>query len=433
MGDERDRPGVRELAERFGTPVYLYELDHVVAAARRLRRALPDPSVLYYSLKANPHPVISRALRDTGCHAEISSQGELAAAREAGFDGRRCLYTGPGKSVAEIADALATGVRRFSVESVADYDRVTGVAAAAGVRAECLVRVNTLRSRGASSLRMSGAASQFGVDFAVLVEHPALFAPRPGGQVVGLHFFSVSNASGEDVIAEEALAGMAAAARLRDEAGIDLRVLDLGGGFAAPYARAGGAPDYGGLRALLEAGLDRHLPGWRSGLPAVAFESGRYLAGPCGRLVARVADVKRSQDRTFVVLDSGINHVGGLSGIGRLLPLAPTVLAAEGTAGRSATDGRATVVGPLCTPADVLARDTALAAVAGGDLVAIPNVGAYGLTASLIGFLGRPAAAEVVLRGGVPLDASRLELRRVPLDPSDAPRGLSRHDMSGSV
>lgn len=423
-----------ELADRYGTPAYLYELDEVGSAVSALRRALPEPAALYYSVKANPHPLLVETLRAAGCRAEISSSGELTAARAAGFGGGHCLYTGPGKTTSEVAEALAAGVRQFSVESEVDYHRVAAAAAAAGVTADCLVRVNTLRPKGASGLRMSGTATQFGVDVAVLTGRPELFAARPGGRVTGLHFFSVSNASSEAVIAEEMCASIATAAQLREGAGIDLRVLDLGGGFAAPYAQEGRLPDYGGLRPRVERGLDEHLPGWRAGEPAIAFESGRYLVGSCGRLLVQVADVKRSQDRTFVVLDSGINHLGGLAGLGRLMPVAATVLPGLGQRTRPERDiAQATVVGPLCTPADVLARTATLGAVAGGDLVAIPNVGAYGLTASLIGFLSRPVAAEIVLRGGSPVDASRVELCRVPIQPRAPRTGGYRHEKSGSV
>lgn len=435
MNEVEDRPSHMDLAERYGTPAYLYELDEVEAAAAKLRRALPDRAVLYYSLKANPHPLLSRALRDAGCQAEISSSGELAVARVAGFDGGQCLFTGPGKSGAEIAEAFAAGVRRFSVESEADYRRLADIAAAADVRTECLIRVNTLRAKGASSLRMSGAATQFGVDLPALTGGPSTFADRPGARVVGLHFFSVSNASSEAAIAEEVLANIVTAARLRVEAGIELRVLDLGGGFAAPYAQEGDLPDYRGLRPHIEDGLDEHLPGWRSGEPVVAFEAGRYLAGSCGRLLARVVDVKRRRDRTFVVLDGGINHLGGLSGLGRLLPVAAIAQPVGGPRPRrgAGVEERVTLVGPLCTPADVLARDVSLGAVAIGDLVAVPNVGAYGLSASLVGFLSRPAPVEIVLRNGRPVDATRVELRRETVDPH-APRvGAHQYDMSGSV
>ncbi|GIG88032.1 type III PLP-dependent enzyme domain-containing protein [Plantactinospora endophytica] len=428
------------LVARYGSPLYVYELRAAEEAVTELRRCLPEPSALYYSLKANPHPVLTGALHAEGCRAEISSTGELEAALQAGIPGDRCLYTGPGKSRQEISAALAAGVRRFSVESAADYRKVDREASALGTTAHCLLRVNSQRSHGGSGLRMTGAATQFGVDLAELRRAPAAYAPLPGARIVGLHFFPLSNAEAWQAVADEMVASIEEAARLRAELGIELRVVDLGGGFAAPYAAAGPSPDYSSLRPVLEAALDTHLPGWRSGRPEIAFESGRFLAGRCGRLLCTVEDVKRSGDRTFVVLDGGINQLGGLSGLGRLLPLKAAVRQfAERGAGPTGPDeetvaaqvcqGAATVVGPLCTPADRLAADQMLAGARPGDLVEIPNVGAYGLTASLVGFLGRPAAAEVVLRDGTPCDASRLTLRRDPVVPSVAPASDSSDHM----
>lgn len=423
-------PDTAALAARYGTPLYLYELDAVDAAAEDLRRALPAPSTLYYSLKANPHPILARALRGRGTNAEISSSGELASALTAGYAGADCLYTGPGKSAGEIAIALAAGVRLFSVESARDYHRVAEVAAAHDTTAECLVRVNTLRARGSTGLRMTGQASQFGVDSELLVAGAEQFEPRAGARVIGLHFFSQSNVNNPDDLAAEARANIEHAAWLRDEAGIELRMVDLGGGFAAPYARTGRRPDYSDVRAGIEECLDSRLGGWRTGRIRIAFESGRYLVADCGRLVASVADVKRSRDRRFAVLDSGINHLGGLAGLGRLLPIAATVVRAGDPrpAPVPDSDGPLTVVGPLCTPADLLARESTIGPLVAGDLVEVPNVGAYGLTASLIGFLSRPAAAEVVLRGGDPVDASRLELHRTALTaPHTGPDLVPRH------
>ncbi|GAA3028188.1 type III PLP-dependent enzyme [Actinokineospora globicatena] len=403
--------GFRELVSRYGSPLYVYDLDEVDAAAVALRGALPESALLYYSLKANPHVLVARALHASGCRAEISSAGELQAALAAGFAPAECLYSGPGKSSEEVAGAVAAGVRQFSVESAVDYRRVAATAQRAGVTAQCLLRVNPPTARGRGGLRMSGVASQFGLDAEQLVADSGRFAPLPGARIIGLHFFSLSNAKDADAIAAEAVANIELAARLRVEADVDLRVLDLGGGFAAPYAEPGHRVDYTGLRSRLAAALDDHLPDWRLGAPRVAFESGRYLAGGCGSLVTTVVDVKRSRDRVFAVLDTGINHLGGLAGLGRLLPVSARAITGAG----GEPHGRTTLVGPLCTPADQLAREAEMPALSEGDLLVVPNTGAYGLTASLLGFLGRPVAAEVVLRGGIAVEASRLELRRVPL------------------
>lgn len=408
------------LVDNYSSPIYVYDLDEVDTAVTSLRRALPQPSTLYYSLKANPHPLVARAARRAGCHAEISSQGELTAALQAGFTGAEILYTGPGKTRAETEDALRAGVTRFSVESVADYRRVAAVAANCGVTVDCILRINASESHGSSGLRMTGTTSQFGTDSSALIADPGLFGPLPGAHVIGMHFFPLSNARDEAGLLSSLIASITEAARVHHASGLPVTCVDLGGGFAAPYAAEGDRPDYSALRAPLESALDEHLPGWRAGDTAIAFESGRHLVGGSGQLVCTVSDIKRSRDRTYVVLDTGINHLGGLSGLGRLLPMKASALPAQPGQDADATGGdRVALVGPLCTPADVLARDTDCPQVSTDGLLSIPNVGAYGLTASLIGFLSRPVAAEIILAAGELVDASRIELRRISLAPPD--------------
>lgn len=401
-----------ELLERFGTPLYVYDLDRVDAAHDDLRAALPEPVALHYAVKANPHPDVIRALRggDRPCRAEVSSTGELAVALAAGVPPSHCLYTGPGKTTRELDDAIRLGVRLFSAESPGDLGRIGAAAVDRGVEVDCLLRVNGATPGGATGLRMTGAPSQFGTDADAL---PALLpdlARAPGARLVGAHFFPLSCARDEAALLAEFANTAASAAALRD-AGLPLRVLDIGGGFAAPYATPGERPRYPGLKAGLATALDRHLPGWRRGEPAVIAESGRYLVGDCGELLCGVVDVKHSRGRRFVVLDAGVNTFGGLSGLGRLLPVSVVLDQADGPT------APATLAGPLCTPGDVLGRQVLVPDLAPGDTVTIPNAGAYGPTASLLAFLGRPAPTEVVLRAGRVVSASRLEHRRTDLAP----------------
>lgn len=135
-----------DLVARFGSPLYVYRADRIDAAHRDLVRWLPAPSTLYFSLKANPHPAIVARLIAAGCGCEVSSRGELATALAAGAPPARCLFTGPGKTTADIRAALAAGVTRFSVESLADFRRVAAVAERSAVRASCLVRVKDRKS-----------------------------------------------------------------------------------------------------------------------------------------------------------------------------------------------------------------------------------------------------------------------------------------------
>ncbi|HEY3609021.1 MAG TPA: type III PLP-dependent enzyme, partial [Pseudonocardiaceae bacterium] len=327
---------MRELVGRFGSPLYVYQLERTDGAHADLIAALPQPSTLYYSVKANPHPELIRALAQAGCPVEVSSEGEVRAATAAGAVSGDSLYTGPAKTEHEIAAALRGGVGLFSAESSADLRRISRAAMAAGVRARCLVRVNA-PTAGATRLRMTGTASQFGIDLGQLLADPPWRHDVPGVDIVGAHFFALSNARDQASLLAAFGVGITTAAMLA-ERGLPLEVLDLGGGFAAPYAEPGERPRYD-LRAALAAELDAHLPGWRAGAPRIAFESGRYLVGDCGSLVSAAMEWKDA----FLLLDTGINHLGGIGGLGRVLrPTATPV---------STGAARATVVGPLCTPA----------------------------------------------------------------------------------
>src|SRR5882724_192795 len=129
---------MRELLARFGSPLYVYQLDRIDAALADLSAALPRPSTLYYSVKANPHPELIRVLYAAGCRIEVSSEGEVRAATAAGVAAGACLYTGPAKTVSEIAFALRCGTTLFSIESVVDLSRVSRAAVEVGLPARCL-------------------------------------------------------------------------------------------------------------------------------------------------------------------------------------------------------------------------------------------------------------------------------------------------------
>ncbi|QXR00617.1 type III PLP-dependent enzyme [Streptomyces sp. WY228] len=394
-----------DLARRFGTPLYVYRLDRVRRAAHDLLAALPRGARLYYSLKANPHPAVVRELRGMGLHMEVCSAGELATAVQAGTPAAQCLYTGPGKTPGEIADAIRAGVRLFSAESPTDLRRIADQAAGAGAEAECLVRLNGQAAAGGTGLRMTGRSSQFGTD-ADTARQAGMFKQQAGARPVGAHLFSATSIADEQSLVAEFESVLRTAVDTFRDAGLQPSVLDLGGGFAAPFAAPGNRPVYRGLRASLEGALDRELPRWRAADPLIAFESGRYLVADCGTLLTSVLDVKRSRGTTYAVLDAGVNVLGGMSGIRRLMTPAmqPEV---DGLA--EATE-EVTLVGPLCTPLDVLARSARLTAPRPGDVLSVPNVGAYGLSASLTGFLGRPGTTEVVLdSSGEVVDVRRME------------------------
>lgn len=401
-----------ELAGRFGTPLYVYDLDRVAASYRDLRSSLPVGSVIFYSLKANPHPDIARALREAKgwppCRAEVSSAGELAAAFEAGFAPDECLYTGPGKTESELVNAIAGGVRLFSIESLADLERAGSIARRLGTVIDCLLRINRVSAEAAASIRMMGTPSQFGIDSETLRAQLPMLRAVPGTRLVGAHFYSMSNAGDEPSLVGELRQSVVTAARFHTELGLPMQILDIGGGFGAPYAVPGDRPVYDKLRVELESTLDVYFPHWRSGIPEIVCESGRYLVGDCGELISSVTNIKESRGHKFVILDAGINTLGGMSGLGRLMPLAVQL---DSQSAPDETEG-VTLVGPLCTPGDILGRRVTVPRLKPGDTITVPNVGAYGATASLLLFLGRPAPREIVMRGEEVVTVSQLEVHR---------------------
>ncbi len=398
------------LVERFGTPLYVYELSEIRSAYEALRSSLPEGSRLYYSLKANPHQELAAELQRLGCHAEVSSIGELSTALDAGYRPEQCLYTGPGKTYEEIAFALGKGVTWFSVESSTDLRRVANASSSSRVRSHVLLRVNVDEPMRGLRLQMTGVSSQFGVDASSLIERSEEFTSSPWAVIRGFHFYAGTQIMDTEDLLATFYIGLQIIRKLSKEMNIVPEVVDLGGGFGHPYAVDEARPDHSSLKGPLESALEDILPGWSAGSPHIAFESGRYLVGRSGTLLCTVQDVKESKGTVFVVLDSGINHLGGMAGLRRVPRPMISLISTKFTAGGMLKD--ACIVGPLCTPLDSWSKGVDIPRVSPGDVVAIPNVGAYGLSASLIAFLGRSCPIEVIIENGRVRQTSQIGMDR---------------------
>ncbi|MGY5060728.1 type III PLP-dependent enzyme [Streptomyces sp. 900105755] len=389
----------------------------------------PRPPVLGGPLRGHPpvrpdritasHPLLVETLRTEGYHAEVSSVGETDIAIAGGYAPEQLLYSGPGKSASGLQSALAAGVRTFSVESVTDRDRLDALAERVGAKCRHLVRLNGPAGSAGGSLRMAGRPTAFGVDTTETEALSSLLTRRKHTRPVGLHTYFATNVGDEDGLIAEFQRAVHAASAVCHDAGFTPEPLDLGGGFPAPQAVPGEIVRHPRLAGAIENALDRNLAGWRARGMEVAFESGRYLVAAAGTLVTEVLDVKRSHGRLFSVLDAGVNALGGMSGLGRLVSpgTRPYHLESSRRAAEPETvDAPAvTLVGPLCTPLDVLNRLVDMGEIRVGDLLAVPNVGAYGLTASLLGFLSHPLPVEVVHTGGTVESVRRLTLNETRL------------------
>ncbi len=404
------------LAAAYGTPCYVYDADRIAVQAETLRSLLPEAASprRLYSFKANPLPSVAGTLRQHGCEADLTSPGEIAAAVAAGFDLSRALYGGPGKSEDEYREAIRSGIVHFSVESAVDLERLSAAARSAECQVRALLRINP-HSPPQAKLAMSGVASQFGFEEDELRRDGRELLRLAGRAVsiAGLHLYWGTQIAEAEALLASFSKTVEIAEELVEAIGLPLDILNLGGGFAWPYAHAGTGSDLASLREGL-AGL--HSRSRQAGRAQWWFESGRYLVGSSGTLLTRAMEVKRSKDgRLFLILDTGIHHLGGMAGLGRIPRFSIDL---EVPAGRRGGETMVVdVVGQLCTPLDCLAKRIELPRVEPGDLLAIPNVGAYGATASVGAFLSRPAPAEILHRGGEVLSVHRLRTGHEELAP----------------
>ena len=395
------------LARTHGTPCYLHDADEVAARAGELLTLFPAAvsSRLLYSFKANPLPSLAGELKTAGCEADLTSPGEVAAALAAGFDLSRALYGGPGKSEAEFRGAIHAGLRHFSIESEPDLARLSSASESTGCSVRAILRINP-NSAPKAKLAMSGVASQFGFEEDELRNRGRAILQSAGNRVAvaGFHIYWGTQIGEPEALLASFEKTVEIADDLAGILGISLEILNLGGGFPWPYAHVGVGPDLGPLREGLA-----NLHG-RSGAAGKAqwwFESGRHLVGSSGTLLTRVMEVKRSKDdRLFLILDTGIHHLGGMAGLGRIPRFSIDLMVPPARRGNETIT--VDVVGQLCTPLDCIAKKITIPHVEPGDLLAIPNVGAYGMTASVNAFLSRPSPAEILHRKGEVLAVHRL-------------------------
>ncbi len=383
----------KHLAERFETPLYAYDLDAVDARATELLRLVPAAGRLLYSLKANPLPSIVETLMAHGIGAEVSSDGELDVALASGVAPERILVTGPGKSRSLVERALSAKVPWFSLESDADRRRLQALAEAHATRPRCLLRIRPAEPTGAG-LSMAGPGSQFGLTAEgwpkALAENNEL-----SFDLAGFHVYAGTQIGSVAALQRAFDEARRTAQQLAESLHLTPEVVDLGGGFPWPYATEGEGLD------LADLSIPAAPPA------AIWLESGRRLVASSGVLVARVLDAKSDLGPPVVVLDAGIHVLGGMSGLGRVLRPQTTFLGPS-------PETAAAVVGPLCSPLDRLANETQ-APCAIGALVRVPNVGAYGLTASLIAFLSHRPPIEIVHRGTQIIAAHRLRWGHGPV------------------
>lgn len=381
---------VEELAAAYGTPLYVYDAGAMRDAYRRLANAVQGFAEIFYSIKANPNPEVARVFVELGAGLEVASGGEFEKALAAGCAPERVLFAGPGKGVAELQAAIAGGVGEIHLESFEEIAHVARIASALGRRVAVAIRINPSAAAQGGAMRMGGRPAPFGFDEEIVEDALAAVSAHPHLDLAGIHVFAGTQILDAGVLLNQWRYGLNLAARISRQLGRPLRTVDLGGGLGIPYFAGESELDLGQLKQGV-AELDR-------GGASVIIEPGRYLVGPPGCYVAAVRAVKHSRGTRFLVIDGGMHHHLAASGnlgtvVKRDYPIVP-VRPADGPL------SPAVITGPLCTPLDTLARQAMMPAMREGDLLAVMQSGAYGLTASPTGFLSHPTPSEVLVSEG---------------------------------
>lgn len=381
------------LAERVGqTPFYAYDRRLLAERVAAVRLALPTGVGLHYAVKANPMPALVGFMQTLVDGLDVASAGEMAVALDAGADPLHVSFAGPGKRETEIVQAVAAGVL-VNLESMREVKLLSLASQRLGLAARVAVRVNPDFELRGAGMRMGGGAKPFGVD---AEDVPRVLKAIDGAalQFEGFHLYPGSQNLNGESIADALRQCHQLVLRLASSAPSPVRQVNFGGGWGIPYFPGEKALNLAPVtEALVEVqnSMSGELPGAR-----LVLELGRYLVGEAGVYVARVLDRKASRGQVFLVTDGGLHHHLAASGnfgqvIRRNYPVS------IGTRMDVAEREKASVVGPLCTPLDVLADRADLPPAQPGDLVVVYQSGAYGPSASPQAFLGHPRCAEVLV------------------------------------
>ncbi|MDM5176038.1 pyridoxal-dependent decarboxylase, exosortase A system-associated [Massilia sp. DJPM01] len=381
------------LAERVGrTPFYAYDRAKLTERVELLRRHLPPEIHLHYAMKANPMPAVVQHMATLVDGIDIASGGEQRVALDTPMAPHLVSFAGPGKSDTDLSCAIAAGVV-LNMESEAEMERIAVIGRRLSVKPRVAVRVNPDFELKSSGMKMGGGPKQFGVDAERV---PAMLERIRELELdfQGFHIYSGSQNLKAASIQDAHEKTFALAIRLAAHWPGPLRTLNIGGGFGIPYFPGEERLDL----AAVGENLKRILPDVRRDLPdtEIVIELGRYLVAEAGIYVSRVIERKESRGQVYLVTDGGLHHHLAASGnFGQVIRKNyPVAIGNRMNAGERET---VSVVGPLCTPLDLLADQMSLAKADVGDLVVVFQSGAYGLSASPVAFLSHPVALEVLV------------------------------------
>jgi diaminopimelate decarboxylase len=390
---------ISTIAAQYGTPLFIYDGHILDRKWQVLRHTLPADFAISYSVKANPNPSILKHFLAKGCGLEIASGGEFHLALSAGCPPQKMLFAGPGKTEAELKHVLAHDIGEIHLESLLEAERVCAISRCLDVQARVAIRVNASDDAQGGAMRMGGKPAPFGIDEESLDVVLDQLLSDASIKFLGIHLFTGTQILDHTILIRQYRKGLEIARRVACRLQHPLHTVDFGGGFGIPYFGHEQELDMEQLHEELvllmaEIRSKEHFDGTQ-----FMVEPGRYLVGEAGIYVTRINDIKVSRGKKFLVVDGGMHHHLAASGnLGQVIKRNFPVILLNKL--EKTSDEVVDIVGPLCTPLDVLAREVHLPLSDVGDLVGVMQSGAYARAASPLGFLSHPTPAEVLVYNG---------------------------------
>lgn len=384
---------IERLAIRTGkTPFYVYDRNIMTKKVKTLRESLPEGLHLHYAMKANPMPSVVQHLSQLTDGIDVASVAEMQVALNTGIDPLTISFAGPGKTDAELRSAVAAGII-INMESEGEMERIAQIGDAIAVLPNVSIRVNPDFELKTSGMKMGGGPKPFGVD----AERVPEMLQRCGQlnlNFKGFHIFSGSQNLRPEAIIEAQTKTFALAYRLAEFAPQPITWLNIGGGLGIPYFPGEATLPLSeiaeNLKPLIKEAQER-LPE-----AEIVMELGRYFVGEAGLYISEVVECKESRGEKYAITNGGLHHHLSASGnFGQIIRKNYPVCIANRVT--SQTTEKVNIVGPLCTPLDIIADKTVLPEVSIGDLIAVYQSGAYGLSASPRDFLSHPHPAEILV------------------------------------
>jgi len=396
---ERENLGdlLRTVAERVGTPCYVYLLDAIRNRIEAIRRAFEDRFAISYAVKANPNRGLLRAMRPWVDALDVSSDGELLTSISSGYDPQSLSFSGPGKTQSELLASIRNRCGMHIAESVDELEQLSACCIAERREMEVLVRISPAKVPKGFGLNMSGRPSQFGIDEEDIDDALSRLSQLSNLTFAGFHIYAGTQCLNSESIAQniEGCARLFSALSKRHD--LVPKELIFGAGMGIPYHAGDQELDLTRLAELVNPVIDR----LRSEAPCsnakCVLELGRYVVGEAGYFLTRIVRTKESRGRSICVCDGGMNH--HLAACGHFGTIVHRNYRIQSLATHK-DNGKVReydLFGPLCTTIDTVARRIQLPVLRAGDLLAIGSSGAYGLTASPLYFISRRFPKEVLV------------------------------------